>query len=122
MILFLKLLLKSLWPEWYEYRINQGKSSKWSVKRDLYDWWKGKIIENATYGHRYFCLMCLAIFAIKCDVPEEELKRDALALVPILDKLSDDADPNLDLRKKMPYVRCMAIEITLKLGAEINWR
>lgn len=52
----------------------QGKSSKWSVKRDLYDWWKGKIIENATYGHRYFCLMCLAIFAIKCDVPEEELK------------------------------------------------
>ena len=84
---------KKLWPDWYEYRINQGKSSKWSVKRDLYDWWKGKIIENATYGHRYFCLMCLAIFAIKCDVPEEELKRDALALVPILDKLSDDADP-----------------------------
>ena len=37
--------------------------------------------------------MCLAIFAIKCDVPEDELKRDALALVPILDKLSDDADP-----------------------------
>lgn len=84
---------KKLWPDWYEYRINQGKSSKWSVKRDLYDWWKGKIIENATYGHRYFCLMCLAIFAIKCDVSEEELKRDALALVPILDKLSDDADP-----------------------------
>ena len=69
---------KKLWPDWYEYRINQGKSSKWSVKRDLYDWWKGKIIENATYGHRYFCLMCLAIFAIKCDVSEEELKRDAL--------------------------------------------
>ena len=36
--------------------------------------------------------MCLAIFAIKCDVSEEELKRDA-PLVPILDKLSDDADP-----------------------------
>ena len=84
---------KKLWPNWYEYRINQKQSNKWHIKRDLYDWWKGKIIENATYGHRYFCLMCLAIFAIKCDVPEEELKRDALALVPILDKLSDDADP-----------------------------
>lgn len=35
----------------------------------------------------------LSDFAIKCDVPEDELKRDALALVPILDKLSDDADP-----------------------------
>ena len=39
-----KATAKKLWPEWYEYRINQGKSSKWSVKRDLYDWWKGKII------------------------------------------------------------------------------
>jgi hypothetical protein len=84
---------KKLWPDWYEYRINQGKSSKWHIKRDLYDWWKNKIIEGATYGHRYFCLMCLAIFAIKCDIPEEELKRDALELVPILDKLSNDTDP-----------------------------
>lgn len=84
---------KKLWPEWYEYRINQGKSSKWHIKRDLYDWWKNKIVEGATYGHRYFCLMCLAIFAIKCDISEEELKRDALELVPILDRLSNDTDP-----------------------------
>lgn len=84
---------KKLWPDWYEYRINQGKSSKWHIKRDLYDWWKNKIVEGATYGHRYFCLMCLAIFAIKCDVSEEELKRDALELVPILDRLSNDTDP-----------------------------
>lgn len=84
---------KKLWPDWYEYRINQRQSNKWHIKRDLYDWWKNKIVEGATYGHRYFCLMCLAIFAIKCDIPEEELKRDALALVPILDKLSNDKDP-----------------------------
>ena len=84
---------KKLWPEWYEYRITQGKSNKWHIKRDLYDWWKNKIVEGATYGHRYFCLMCLAIFAIKCDISEEELKRDALALVPLLDKLSNDTDP-----------------------------
>jgi hypothetical protein len=84
---------KKLWPEWYEYRINQRQSNKWHIKRDLYDWWKNKIIEGATYGHRYFCIMCLAIFAIKCDVPEEELKRDALSLVPILDRLSNDKDP-----------------------------
>ena len=84
---------KKLWPEWYEYRINQRQSNKWHIKRDLYDWWKNKIVEGATYGHRYFCIMCLAIFAIKCDVPEEELKRDALSLVPILDRLSNDKDP-----------------------------
>jgi hypothetical protein len=84
---------KKLWPDWYEYRINQRQSNKWHIKRDLYDWWKNKIVEGATYGHRYFCLMCLAIFAIKCDIPEEELKRDALSLVPILDRLSNDTDP-----------------------------
>lgn len=84
---------KKLWPEWYEYRINQRQSNKWHIKRDLYDWWKNKIVEGATYGHRYFCIMCLAIFAIKCDISEEELKRDALELVPILDRLSNDTDP-----------------------------
>jgi hypothetical protein len=84
---------KKLWPEWYEYRINQRQSNKWHIKRDLYDWWKNKIVEGATYGHRYFCIMCLAIFAIKCDISEEELKRDALELVPILDRLSNDKDP-----------------------------
>ena len=35
----------------------------------------------------------LSDFAIKCDIPEEELKRDALSLVPILDRLSNDTDP-----------------------------
>lgn len=84
---------KKLWPEWYEYRINQRQSNKWHIKRDLYDWWKNKIVEGATYGHRYFCIMCLSIFAIKCDISEEELKRDALELVPILDRLSNDKDP-----------------------------
>lgn len=84
---------KKLWPEWYEYRINQRQSNKWHIKRDLYDWWKNKIVEGATYGHRYFCIMCLAIFAIKCGISEEELKRDALELVPILDRLSNDKDP-----------------------------
>lgn len=88
-----KEIAKKLWPEWYEYRINQRQSNKWHIKRDLYDWWKNKIVDGATYGHRYFCIMCLAIFAIKCDISEEELKRDALELVPILDRLSNDKDP-----------------------------
>ena len=80
--------------------MNQRQSNKWHIKRDLYDWWKNKIIEGATYGHRYFCLMCLAIFAIKCDVSEEELKRDALELVPILDRLSNDTDPKSRFTKE----------------------
>lgn len=36
--------------------------------------------------------MCLAIFAIKCDISETELRKDAYSLIPILDKLSKDND------------------------------
>ena len=34
--------------------------------------------------------MCLAIFAIKCDISEDELRKDAYSLIPILDALSKD--------------------------------
>lgn len=58
---------RELYPEWYERRIIQRTTSgRWYVKRDLYDWWKQKIMEKASVGHRYFCLMTLAIYAKKC--------------------------------------------------------
>lgn len=57
------------------------------VKRDLYDWWKRKIESGATVGHRYFCVMALAVYARKCVVPYEELEQDALHLVPFLNAL-----------------------------------
>lgn len=76
---------KELYPEWYQARIIEGKpKGRWHIKRDLYDWWIKKIYSGARYGHRYFCLMCLAIFAMKCDISEEELRKDALQLVPLL--------------------------------------
>lgn len=91
---------KKMWPEWYHYRIEQGLSPKWHIKRDLYDWWIRRIKEGATYGHRYFCIMCLAIFAIKCDISESELRKDAYSLIPILDKLSKDNDESSRFTKK----------------------
>lgn len=68
---------KIKFPQWYEKTILNGEKykSKWHIKRDLYEWWKTKIdlIEG---GHRYFYLMCLAIYAYKCDVSKKELKID----------------------------------------------
>lgn len=82
-----KLPLKTaaeLYPEWYERRIKrQEPKGRWHIKRDLYDWWLRKIQINARYGHRYFCIMCLAIYAKKCDIDEDELRSDALALIPL---------------------------------------
>ena len=80
---------RELYPGWYERRV-LGKESKgkWHVKRDLYDWWKRQIESGATYGHRYFCVMCLAIYGVKCDIDPEEVRRDALALIPFLNEIN----------------------------------
>lgn len=78
---------KELYPEWYQKRIIEGQPrDTWVVKRDLYDWWKRQA-KSASYGHRYFFVMALAIYAIKCGITEEELTRDALELVPFLNDI-----------------------------------
>ena len=85
------------WPEWYERVIVNGNSTprKWHIKRDLYDWWLRRLHndkENIVQGHRYFCMMALATYAIKCDISEEELKSDAFSLVDRMDSLTRDED------------------------------
>ena len=82
---------KKKYPEWYEKRIVKGEQrGRWHVKRDLYDWWLRKIQEGASVGHRYSCLCVLASYAVKCDIPEDELLTDALSLLPFMDGMSDD--------------------------------
>mgnify|MGYP004447503145 CR=1 FL=1 len=85
---------KKIWPDWYERKILRKEDNKWHINRALYDWWLNKIKEGATYGHRYFCIMCLAIYAIKCDISEEELKKDAYSLLDTMNELSKDDDPS----------------------------
>ena len=80
---------RELYPEWYERRIVQGhQSGRWYIKRDLYDWWKRKILEGASVGHRYFCLMALAVYATKCNISEEEFREDLMSFVEPFDGLS----------------------------------
>ena len=76
------------YPEWYQRVVIEGrKPSRWHVKRDLYDWYKRRLETEATYGHRYFCIMCLAVYAQKCDIPYDELERDALYFQPKFNSL-----------------------------------
>ena len=84
---------KEKYPDWYEKVIvNKDKSRKeWAVSRNVYDWWLRKIKEQAADGHRYHCLMMLAIYAIKCSnydekknpnpVTQEEFEADAWSLL-----------------------------------------
>lgn len=83
---------QELYPEWYERVVVGGaEPGQWAVKEDLYRWWLRQVRGGAAYGHRYFCVMCLAIFAAKCGIYDEErVRRDALSLVPYLDSLSPE--------------------------------
>lgn len=54
---------RNKFPEWYERRIIEQKPrGTWICKRDLYDWWQRRLLEIQE-GHRYYGVMCLAIYA-----------------------------------------------------------
>ena len=89
---------KEKYGDWYERRIVQGQpKGTWTVKRDLYDWWKRQIESGATVGHRYFCIMALAIYARKCGISRDELEKDAIDLIPFLDAQTVQEDNHFDI-------------------------
>lgn len=80
---------KEKYPDWYESRIvKKERRGRWTVKRDLYDWWLSRIGNEIRVGHRFYGIMTLAIYAKKCDIDEEELRRDAFALLQPYDDMS----------------------------------
>lgn len=94
---------KEKYPEWYERRIlNKEPKGVWHVSRNLYDWWKGQIYDGAEVGHRYYCLMMLAIYAKKCSMYDEkhnpnpvtksELERDAYQIMDFLESKTNSED------------------------------
>lgn len=83
---------KSKYPEWYERRIIEKQPrGTWTCKKDLYEWWKRRLIEIQE-GHRYYGVMCLAIYAKKCGILQEELENDAFSMVDRLDLLTSNED------------------------------
>ena len=76
---------KNMYPDWYDRRIikKQPKNS-WICSRALYDWWKKKIYESAEEGHRYWCIMTLSTYAVKCGISFNELEADAFSFIPLL--------------------------------------
>ncbi len=94
---------KELYPDWYERRIRRKEpKGSWHVSRNVYDWWKREIQTGAVVGHRYYCMMMLAVYARKCSmydpkhnpnpVTEEELKEDAFGLLDHMESLTNDEE------------------------------
>ena len=99
---------KELYPEWYQRRIVEGAPRKtWHVHRGLYEWWLNKLWESdqVAIGHRYHCIMFLAVYAKKCNVPFEELKRDALALVPRMEALTGNTGRHFSVQDALDALK-----------------
>ena len=80
---------KEKYPDWYERRVvNHERRGRWTVKRDLYDWWLRRIRAEIRVGHRYHGIMALAIYAKKCGISEDELRLDAYSLLEQYDAMS----------------------------------
>ena len=82
---------KKKYPEWYNDRIVEKKRrGVWTTKRDLFDWWVREIKSGAAVGHRYFCIMVLAIYAKKAGIDRQELEQTAFELVKPFDRLTQE--------------------------------
>lgn len=103
---------KEKYPEWYDRVVVGG--AKWPKKWDiagkvhgdepwaLYYWWLRLISENFTLHHRYFCIMGLVIYGVKCDVPDYVIRRDAEALLPAFnERYPDEAFTERDIDSAM---------------------
>jgi len=88
------------YPEWYQRVIVEGdkRIKKWDIAGKqgdkLYQWWLRKADEMRE-GHRYFYLMCMAIYACKCDVPKKQLREDMKDALIILNRIPHAADNDL---------------------------
>ncbi|MGO1653003.1 hypothetical protein, partial [Senegalia sp. (in: firmicutes)] len=78
---------KEKFPEWYERVIVEGdkRAKKWNIKRDLYDWWLRQS-NKVKGGHRYYFLMVMAIYAVKCNISKQEVRKD---MYDIFDELKE---------------------------------
>lgn len=73
---------KELYPTWYDRRIVNGeKKGHWVCSENVYNWWYNRIYNETRVGHRYYCLMMLAIYAVKCEIPQEQLENDCFSLL-----------------------------------------
>lgn len=105
---------KEKYPDWEPNR----KKKKWTCKPDLYYWWIKQIKNQAVPGGRYYALLALAAYGSKCDIPFDQIERDAVGLVPFLETLTDDETNHFteqDAYDAMSFYRNNKKEVTYKL-------
>lgn len=89
---------REAYPDWYQRVIveKNKKLKKWKISEqkghngdELYNWWLRQV-DQIRGGHRYFFLMCMSIYACKCDIPKKRLKKDMLEIFDKLQEIEHD--------------------------------
>lgn len=85
---------KELYPAWYQLKIVEGQSLRrtWTCKPALYEWWKHKMSDEVKVGGRYFSIMALCAYGLKCGISERQIKQDAYSFLEHLESLTEDED------------------------------
>lgn len=90
---YTKEQLKELFPDWYKNHFTKSgrrksvpKVKSWKCNSALYDWYLKQIPEKATEGHRYYSLLVLASYALKCRIPKKQFEADCWGLKEELEK------------------------------------
>lgn len=86
---------KELYPEWYQRRIVEKQPRKphkktWTCNKALYEWWLRKMDEEAKVGGRYFAVVALCCYGVKCGISPAKIRRDAWKNFSKLEALTDD--------------------------------
>lgn len=91
--------------------LSELKSDKqhgyWTCKTALYDWWKRRIEEDSIEGGRYFAIMALCAYGLKCGVPIKTIKEDAYGYVPLLDSRTKGDDNHFTTYDVDDALKCL---------------
>ena len=69
---------------------SKKQGGTWVCNEALYEWWKRKITEEVKAGGRYFSIMALCSYGLKCGISEQKIRRDAYAFLDHLESLTED--------------------------------
>lgn len=108
---------KELYPEWYERRIVRKEGKKrWAVNRAVYENWRDRIVDEARVNHRYYCMMYLVIYAVKCSIYDEkknpnpvtyeELEKDCFKLMRDFEALTVSDDNHFTEKDVLDALYC----------------
>lgn len=75
-----------------ERNFNKKYFGNFKSNKKMYEWWKNQISEYARVGGRYYAILSLCSFGLKCGVDDEIIKNDAYSFLDYLESLTIDED------------------------------